>query len=338
MEEFLKDIADRYHIFASGPMKRLGFSSHSWRFQDVSGKQWVLKTRAADSRTFAILQSLSLLFPPFRHPEPVSQLGDPYLLYPYMEGTPLEEKLFETPEVVDQVLETIDRLPALMRSLVLVPQFEQTLRLRNADFSRSRSGEAAPATAPANAGEPFRNHHQGQDIDQSFQWTKDRVNVCCDLMKTSGIWPRTLLDTFQAYAQSMQSIHYAIAGNNLSHTALVPEHLVLDTNTTLCILGWRMAPRPRFFMMYSYLAWSALHSNKPDPFNDYRARLSENNSRPFYDQHLFVAAFCLLDQIKRCSQGSSPTASQACDEKLRPAGDLFRDCVEGLDKLKTRSQ
>ncbi|MBI4772884.1 MAG: hypothetical protein HY788_01670 [Deltaproteobacteria bacterium] len=333
MEAFLEDIADRYHIHASGSIHRMGSASCSWRFSDVSGKQWVLKTGRPDARTFTILQGFALLFPPFRHPEPTSRVDDPYLLYPFMDGVPLDQGLFETPEVVAQVLEVIDRLPVLMRSLALIPQFERALRLRNEGFSPSRSREASRPKALADPGETVSNHHQRQDIDCSFQWTKDRANACCDFMRTSCIWPETLLDAFKAYAHSMQSIHFAIAGNNLSHTALVPEHLVLDDHKTLCILGWRIEPRPRFFMMYSYLAWEALYSGKPDPFDDYRARLLGNRSRPFYDQHLLVAAFCLLDQVERCL--SSHAFSQAWVEKARPAEDLFRDCVERLDTLKT---
>jgi len=338
MEAFIDDIADRYRIHAFGPIRRMGAASSSWQFMDVSGKQWMLKTGRPDSRTFTILQSFSLLFPPFRYPEPISQVDDPYLLYPYMDGAPLEQGLFENPEVAGQVLEAIDRLPVLMRSLALIPQLEQALRSGNGDFSPSKNREASAPRALANTGELFPNHHQRMDIDRSFQWTKDRANACCDLVRTSGMWSETLLETFNVYAQSMQSIHYAIAGNNLSHTALVPEHLLLDDNTTLCILGWHIAPRPRFFMMYSYLAWEALHSSKPDPFVDFRARLLENRSRPFYDQRLLVAAFCLIDQVERCSQDASHTTSQAWVEKMRPAEQAFRDCVERLDRLKLNSQ
>jgi hypothetical protein len=275
------------------------------------------------------------LFPPFRHPEPVSQPDDPYLLYEYIDGVSLAGGLFEAPEVIVQALDIIDRLPVLMRSLVLIPQFEQTLRLKESGLPSAGKRKATGEAESEDQSPDLRSHHQLQDFDQSFQWTRERTRVCCDFMGTSGICSEALLDTFQAYIQSMQSIHYCITGNNLCHTALVPEHLVLDSDDTLAVLGWHIAPRPKFYMLHSYLAWSALHSDKPDPFNEYRERLWAHRSKPFYDQHLLMTSFCLLDQIERCSRCSSPAVSRTCDEKLRPAEDLFRECIESLDQVKT---
>jgi hypothetical protein len=126
------------------------------------------------------------------------------------------------------------------------------------------------------------------------------------------------------------SIHLPTTGSNLAHTALHPEHLLLITGQPLGVVGWHIAPRPRFYMMYTYLAWSLLHSRRADATVFYRDYLHRNSSRAFYEEHHLVFAFCLMEQMVRVVEENREGSGTLAPEREREAAELLSECADNL--------
>jgi hypothetical protein len=123
-----------------------------------------------------------------------------------------------------------------------------------------------------------------------------------------------------------------VVGSNLSHTALHPEHLLACPDEQLGIVGWQIEPRPRFYMIYTYLAWSFFHSRKSDVGGFYRGYLTRSSSRAFHTEHHLVFALCLMEQLARwCGQESAEALSIAA-QRIDEAKRLFLECVEKTRK------
>ena len=131
MQESLRPFCLQHRIHFEEAPQLLPPSRHTWLIRDIRGEQWVIKAKDPEDPTPEILKGFSVLHPPFLYPNPISEPEDAFLLYPYIQGGLLADDGFESPEVISRVMEVIGRMQAVMRSLVLVPFYQETMRLRD---------------------------------------------------------------------------------------------------------------------------------------------------------------------------------------------------------------
>ncbi len=276
-----------------------------------------------------LLNNFKMLHPSFNHPQPVSEYNEVYYLYPYIEGMMLADGPFEDPEIIEKVFELAGRLQALFRSLILVPFYQETLRSKEfeGDFNREVSRFGLGRVQQMDDRHKSARH---RELAQSYQWTEQKLEYCINQLVTRALWSGTVLSAFRSKIHSSFAIHMPIAGSNLSHTALHPEHLLLCPDNNSAIVGWHIEPRPRFYMMYTCLAWSFVHSERADANQFYQAYLVKNSSKAFYREHHLVFAFCMMEQIVDSLEKHPTSQFNHSPEKELQAAELFTECVKNL--------
>jgi hypothetical protein len=332
MDQDLRDLCRRYQVEFAGEPQALPHSCQSWLITDVRGHRWVAKAKAPKETTAERLKSFAVLSPPFLYPRPVSQRSDSYQLYPYIEGSVLADAIFEQEDVIDQVMDVIGRVQALMRSLNLASFYQEALRPREptGDAAGRMDARFSVGWLQVKGAQEKRGRHR--EIAESFQWTVASLQEWSGAVQSRQVWPQAPLVAYQEYIRKNFSMHVPVVGSNLCHTAMQPEHLLLCPGGKIGILGWHLQPRPRFYMVYTYLAWSLLHSKRPDGKEYYRGFLARNSGTSFYEEHHRVFALCLLEQTARSCQEGRAEHSRPSSQRLREAEELFSECMENLAK------
>lgn len=330
MGEGLTDFCRRYRIEFGEEPQLLAHSRQSWLITDRAGTRWVAKAKRPEDTIPDRLKNFAVLYPPFLYPQPASHPHDPYLLYPHIRGTVLAEGPFEEGEVIDQVMEIIGRIQALMRSLNLAPYYQQTLGPREPGLDGQTDNRFSLGWLQVMNDQQKRGRQR--EIAESFRWTEARLPEWCTLVKSQGVWSQAPLAAYLEHIQKNFSMHVPVVGSNLCHTAMQPEHLLLCPGGQIAILGWHIEPRPRFYMVYTYLVWSLLHSTRPDSKEYYRALLVKKSNTSFYEDHHRAFALCLLEQVARSCQEQATGGFQPSEQRLKEAEDLFSECVENLAK------
>lgn len=327
MQESLHNFCRCYRLIYDEEPHSL--SPQSWLIRDVDGKKWVIKEKSRGDDAVDLLKSFAMLHPCFCHPQPVSRDNEDYYLYPYIEGTMLSDGPFEHPEVIENVFELAGRLQALFRSLVLVPFYEETLRSKEFEGNFNREVSRFGMERLQRMDDHQKSSRQ-RDIARSYRWTEERLEYCIQRLETRPLWSPGLLHTFRDRIQKSLAIHTPFTGSNLSHSALQPEHLLVCPDGNFGIIGWHIEPRPRFYMVYIYLAWSFMHTRRRDAKHFYQAYLVENSSKAFYDEHHLVFGFCLLEQIVASLEKHSNSHLILSDEREHAAAELFANCAKNL--------
>jgi hypothetical protein len=334
MEEGLVDLCRRHQVESVGEPQVLPHSCQSWLITDVRGKRWVAKAKAPEEMTAEQLESFAVLYPPFLYPRPASQASDSYLLYPYIEGTVLADGAFEPEDVIDRVMDLIGRIQALMRSLNLAAFYREALRsLEPMQDAAGRMDAPFSFGGLQVRGDQEKRGRHGE-IAESFRWTAASLQEWYATVQSQQIWPRAPLAAYQEHIREKFSMHVPVVGSNLCHTAMQPEHLLLCPGGKIGILGWHLHPRPRFYMVYTYLAWSLLHSQRPDGKEYYRGFLAKSSGTSFSEEHQRVFALCPLEQVARSCQEGQAQHSELSEQRLREAEELFSECIENLAKSK----
>jgi len=321
----LREFCLRHRVHFEEEPQLLHSSGRTWLISDLSGKQWVIKSKEPEDETPELLKSFSILHPPFHYPQPISDADAPYLLYPYLQGGLLAETGFESQEVIEKVMDLIGRVQATMRSLVLVPHYQETMKLKDRDplenplehlsFDRTQGTSEQQRAA------------RRREMAVSYRWTESKVDRCRDLLQAHGLWADAPFDEYRERVHNLFALHVPVIGSNLSHVALHPEHLIACPDEQLGIVGWQIEPRPRFYMVYTYLAWSFYHSDKENAGEFYRLYLVRNSSRAFHTEHHLVFALCLMEQLaNRCGQESAEALANRA-QRIDEANHLFRECV-----------
>ncbi|MFC1896072.1 hypothetical protein ACFL0Q_05365 [Thermodesulfobacteriota bacterium] len=294
---------------------------------DVSGKKWVAKPNPPGDSGAEALKGFQVLSPPFRCPRPHTEPDDPYLLYQFIAGSPLCDDNFESQDTIDRMLELTARVRALMRSLILVSHYEETL---SEGEKGSPSRQEAPRRfnlAQNQAMDQRQKLARIKEIERCRDWTETKARMHCEWLQPKGLWPASSLESFHEQIFKTFSLHLPIVGNNLAHTAFHPEHLILCPDGEMAIVGWHVEPRPRFYMRYTYLAWSFFHSELRDPVDAYRDTILRHSSEAFSREHHLVFALCLLERLFACRQYEGSDPLEARPERLDQAAELFSYCV-----------
>lgn len=328
----LREYCLQHRIHFEAEPRLLSPSRHTWLIKDILGEQWVIKAREPGDAMPEILQSFDTLHPPFRYPKPLSEADDAFLLYPYIQGGLLADNGFETPEMIARVVEVIGRMQAVMRSLVLVPFYQDTMQLKDEGANAPDNPlQRLSFSRVQNTSEEQRAARH-KEMAESYAWTEKHVQSFWDVLQAQGLWPGTPFEEYRERIHNHFALHLPVVGTNLCHTAMIPEHILSCSEELLGIVGWRIAPRPRFYMMYTYLAWSFLRSRKPDAKDFYREHLVRNSSRAFHTEHHLVFAFCLVEQVARWCEQIPSEALPPAAQRIGEARELFLECVENIRK------
>ncbi len=330
MVDELREFCLRYRVHFDDEPRLMQSSRSAWLIRDVTGKRWVIKSRQEDDSSGELLRSFTYLHGPFVTPNPVSEPEDPFVLYPYIDGGPLSQGLFESPGMAERVDETAGRVQAMMRSLILVPFYQEMLRLKEPGrdmalpFADRFSAERLEMSNVSN------KQARQMEIANSFHWFNGRLPAVCGFVEAEGLWPGVEWNAYREKSKNAFSIHVPIVGSNLSHCAFHPEHVLLCADDRIAVVGWHVEPRPRFYMKYTFWAWSLLHSDHPDPLGFYRELFARERSGAFQKERCQVLSFCILEQFvdaftRRTAEGGGLSGARVAQAK-----DLFQECVEGM--------
>lgn len=330
MIERLREFCLRHHIHFNEEPQLLHASRHTWLISDLLGKQWVIKAKEPHDPTSEQLKNFSLLHPPFHYPQPISEPDDPFMLYPCLPGSLLANERFESPEIIEKVMDTIGRVQATMRSLVLVPIYQETMRLKDGDPLENPLARLSFDRTQNTSEQQRAARHR--EMAESYRWTESTVQSCREALQAHGLWPGAPIEEYADRVHNLFALHIPVVGSNLCHTALHPEHLVTGPDELLGIVGWRIEPRPRFYMTYTYLAWSFLHSKKSDAGEFYRGHLMRSSNRAFHTEHHLVFALCLMEQVAHQCGKDGNAGPQPAAQRIDDAQQLFIECVEKARK------
>lgn len=288
----LQDIWRRLHLT---PVTGLG--KWAWQCQSADGAAVVMKTGARASwATGNFLDQLSHLYTPFHYPQLLALEPQQYLLYPYISGEVLGREDFEGHASRAAIMDLAGHLVALFRSLKLAPMYRA---LKTRTFAHTLAQEAAGGR-PACLSVGQESHPGGLfqrrwEAMQSYQWAQELVSsreatIGAAAGPSAIQWP-----AFRARVEETTSIHLPSGSTNLAHTAFTPEHVLRAADGHFGIVGWQLGCRPYNYMRLKYLAWSLLHTERPDVLRRYRTYLSEvpTVSHPSTTALTFV--LCLLE-------------------------------------------
>lgn len=331
MQETLRAFCESCGIPWDADFLALPHSRKSWLVLASSGDRWVVKPNRPLDKSVDMLRCFSMLHPPFRHPKPLSSPEDPCLLYAYLPGQVLADGAFDSPEVIERVFEAIDRFRAMMRSLHLVPFLEDKLKKSLPAEVGGTSGSALKRDDRhrSDGSKPMPTRLQ---IAGSLHWARALAENACDLVVSLGWWSKAPLTAFRDLLDRYLSIHIPVVGNNLSHTAMHPEHILLGGDAELGVVGWHIEPRPRFYMPLTYLAWSLLRSERPVLLAFCRDALAPRRTRDFFKDYQLVFALCLIEQLAELARGVSPHDVSRFQTGIGRAEALFHECVGNLSE------
>lgn len=330
MVEALREFCIRYHVHFDEEPGLMRNSRNAWLVRDVTGKHWVLKGRSADDTSGELLRSLTYLHGPFITPHPVSEPDDPFVLYPHIEGKPLSQGLFEAPGMAERIDETAGRVQAMMRSLTLVPFYEEMLRIKEPGRDKALpfvDRFSAEKLEMTNAGNKSARR---MEIAKSFHWLNGKLPSLCDSIEAEGLWPGVAWDSYREKIKNTFSIHVPMVGSNLAHCAFHPEHVLLCADDRIAVVGWHVEPRPRFYMKYTFWAWSLLHSDQPDPSGFYGELLGKERTGAFRKERCQVLSFCILERFMEALKHRRAEGQRLSDARVALAGELFQECVAGM--------
>lgn len=330
MVEALRDFCIRYRVHFDIDPEPMQGSRKAWLVRDVTGKRWVIKARRQDDTSGELLQNLTYLHGPFITPHPVSDPEDPFILYPFIDGRRLSPGVFEEPGMAERVDETAGRVQAMMRSLILVPFCQEMLRLKEPGrdkalpFVDKFSAERLEMTNASN------KQARQMEIANSFHWLNGKLPAVAGFIEAEELWPDVEWEAYREKTKNAFSIHVPIVGSNLSHCAFHPEHVLLCADDRMAVVGWHVEPRPRFYMKYTFWAWSLLHSDHPDPSGFYGKLLTRECSGAFQKERCQVLSFCILEQFVDAYSRARIEGERPSDAWVSRAKGLFRDCVAGM--------
>lgn len=332
MQESLRAFCLQHRIHFEEEPRLLAFSRNAWLIKDVLGEQWVIKSKDPEDLTPTVLKNFSVLHPPFRYPQPTSEAEDAFLLYPFIEGSLLSDDGFEKPEVIEQVVEVIGRVQAAMRSLVLVPFYQETMGLKNEGKDALDNPLDRLSFNRIQGTSEQQRAARHKEMAESYRWTEENVEKYWGVLQACGLWPGSPFEEYRERLHNHFALHVPVFGTSLAHTSLHPEHLLSCSDGLLGIVGWRIEPRPRFYMNYTYLAWSLLNSRNPNAGDFYRDYLIRNSNRAFHMEHHLVFAFCLVEQLAhRCEEAGDRGLSLEV-QRIQEAQELFIECTEKTRK------
>lgn len=333
MQARVREFCLRHGLHFHGDPQPLSGRAGAWLIEDRDGNRWVVKARSPQSPTVELLSNFKMLHPPFRFTDPVcAEPNDTYWLYRFLDGTILADGPFDEPWVIEQVMELAGRLQALLRSLILVPFYRETLRSKETDGA-FRGNVSRFDLSRIQTMDDRQKSARHLEIAQSYQWTEKQMERFVRELSRHPLCSKLPLAELRDRLHSRFSIHLPTAGSNLAHTALHPEHLLLlHAEGPLGVVGWHIAPRPRFYMLYTYLAWGLLHSSRADAAAFYREYLRQNSSRAFYEEHHLVFAFCLMEQLVIMARENRDGARAPVPEREREALGLLAECADNLSR------
>lgn len=321
----LREFCLRHQVHFEEEPQRLHSSRNTWLIRDILGKQWVVKSKEPAEATPELLKSLSVLHPPFHYPEPVSEPDAPYLMYPFLQGRLLAEEGFEDPETIEKVMDLIGRVQATMRSLVLVPHYQETLKLKDrSPLENPLEGLSFDRTQGTTEQQRAARH---REMAESYHWTERNLDVCWNALQAHGLWAGAPFDEYRERVNGLFALHIPVVGSNLSHAALHPQHVIGCPDGQLGIVGWRIESRPRFYMIHTYLAWGFLRSERADACEFYRSYLARNSRRAFHTEHHLVFALCLMEQLAHWCEREPAEPLVNAAQKIEEASGLFAECV-----------
>ena len=330
MQDRVKEFCLRHELHFHGEPQPVSRRAGAWLTEDCDGNRWVVKGRSPQDPTVEVLGNFKMLHPPFRFTDPVcADPNGPYWLYRFLDGTVLADGPFDEPRVIEQVLELIGRLQALLRSLILVPFYRETLRSKETDGA-FKGNVSRFDLSRIQAMDDRQKSARHLEIVQSYQWTETQMERLVPLLSRRPLCSQLPLAELRDRLHNRFSIYLPTTGSNLAHTALHPEHLLLLAGQPLGVVGWHIAPRPRFYMHYTYLAWGLLHSSRADAAAFSREYLRQNSSRAFYEEHHLVFAFCLMEQMVNMVGDNRDSAVTLAPEREREAVELLEECAHNL--------
>ncbi len=300
-------------------------SDKAWLARQANGDLAVLKTGPGASHTLQdFLRKMAALHPPFAYPRVLAGRPDCYFVYDYLPGSPLSEGDFEAAAVLAGVFDLSGRLTALFRSLKLAPLVQG---LHRQATGAEQSGRPA-AKRLAALGASLGQRQDGLAVrrweaSQSYAWAQAIVARCAASWPTADSRLAPAWSALAARVETITSIHLAVHGSSLAHTAFTPEHLLPAQNDVWGVVGWRVAPRPYNYMRYRYLAWCLVHSPHGDLENRYRRFLADMPAIHSAAAHPLTFALTLLETWVEA--GGAVTGRQ---EKLRAIGQFVTEALD----------
>nr|HID57650.1 hypothetical protein [Desulfobacterales bacterium] len=273
-------ILEKYHLVKKKQLKEKVFLC-----ENFVGKKFILKALPQkDTEETQILNKLKILHPPCLFPRIVSDPLDEYMLYEYIPGRTLDEDRFDSPKLLGSVVELALRLEALFRTMKLASLYQSF-------GSPERIGWAGTGINRPSGTLLQRR----EELTKSYRWTLERSRIWQPHLLKHDILSKELLLTLQEILEETYVIHLPYTGNNICHTSFTPEHLIRTDDGSLALVSWHLAPRPRGFMIATYLAWSFWNSRQEDILEGFERLVSlALGERVRWDQQL-VFLFCLLD-------------------------------------------
>lgn len=269
----------------------------AWLAQKANGDLVVLKTGpGASVALHDFLLKMAALQPPFRYPRVIAVRPDFYLAYDFLPGIPLSETDFDSDNVLAAVFDLSGRLTALFRSLKLAPMVQSLHRQAGAAGQAQRS--AAPRLAALGAGLGERQDGlavRRWEASQSYAWAQEILPWCAKNWPAADVQQAPPWADLADRVAAVTSIHLAVHGSSLAHTAFTPEHLLSGPDDTWGVVGWRVAPRPYNYMRYRYLAWCLVHTPLGDIENRYRSYLAKMPAIHSAAAHPLTFALTLLE-------------------------------------------
>ncbi len=308
------------------PYSLLSENYPTWLCKDTRGRLYVLKRVDRSQDPHTMLRALRALYTPFKYPVPVTGIGDPYLVYPWIEGRCFSDvDLFEK-DLLGDVLELAGRIQALLRSLHLVPFFEKGL---NVCEKQGFGNTASSIATRINFGcSPMLDQEikkaRRYEVAASYRWVNKGIEKWSDTIVKTGIWERESLEKFKELLDVFPAIHLPITGNNLVHGKFTPDHVILCPDGSVAVISWRVDPRPRRYMQLTFLAWALFRDSNPGIYDRFSDLFPKFFARSFYLENLIVLNICLLEQGYHFSKNGL-SGDGLVDEKISSANRILSE-------------
>lgn len=330
MRETLEEFCVRFGIHFEEKPQPIRGSQWTWLVRDVSGRHWVVKSRPSHDASGEFLKKLAVLHGPFLCPQPASDPEDSFVLYPYIEGQILADGLFEQAELVKRVEEIAGRVQAMMRSLILVPFYQEMIQLKDPGTKESFPIVDRFSAERVELASMENKQARQREIADSFRWMHERLPACCAFLESRGCWPGVELDAYRETMDKAFSIHVPIVGSNLAHCAFHPEHLILCPDGGIAVVGWHVESRPRFYMKYTNWAWSFLHSKRSDLLDYYQKLLVGEMTGAFQRERSQVLSFCIMEQFVDIYRNEGEKGREVASERAAHSEALFLECTRNM--------